>query len=183
VTCSYRFRRRESLIENIATGETFEVENPDMDPLEVCALLVQVGHIQVLFPAAGRQISVAVKAPCTYSTVYMRYSRAKEKCTFLKKRCRVYGISYGKKQPNVYGGVHRMCNVYCTTRLTSPLQEDFALLLPDIKSKQYKLVSAAVTFPMRWSLPQKMNRRMNVIHGPVPFYQTVTPPPPGQCLI
>jgi len=86
-----RFRRRESLIENIATGETFEVENPDMDPLEVCALLVQ---------------------------------------------------------------------------------EDFALLLPDIKSKQYKLVSAAVTFPMRWSLPQKMNRRMNVIHGPVPFYQT-----------
>jgi hypothetical protein len=37
-----RFARSGSLIENIATGETFEVQNPVMDPLEVCALLVQV---------------------------------------------------------------------------------------------------------------------------------------------
>jgi len=52
------------------------------------------------------------------------------------------------------------------------MQEDFAILLPDLKSGQYKLMAAAVAFPMRWSLQQKMGRRMNVIHGPVPFYQT-----------
>lgn len=46
-------------------------------------------------------------------------------------------------------------------------------MLPDLKSGQYKLMAAAVAFPMRWSLQQKMGRRMNVIHGPVPFYQTV----------
>jgi hypothetical protein len=32
----------------------------------------------------------------------------------------------------------------------------------------------------RWSLHQKINRRMNVIHGPVPFYQTVCTPPHGR---
>ena len=53
------------------------------------------------------------------------------------------------------------------------MQEDLCLLLPDPRCKQYKLVSAAVLFPMRWSLVQKINRRMSVIHGPVPFYHQV----------
>lgn len=50
------------------------------------------------------------------------------------------------------------------------VQEDFLLLSKD-ETGSYRLDSAFVAFPMRWSLAAKLGRPMQAIHTPVPGYQ------------
>ncbi|MEL6769124.1 MAG: DUF3445 domain-containing protein [Pseudomonadota bacterium] len=47
---------------------------------------------------------------------------------------------------------------------------DFCILLPDPESGEYRLAGAALCFPARWSLAEKMGRPLTAIHAPVPDY-------------
>lgn len=51
--------------------------------------------------------------------------------------------------------------------------EDWCLLLPDPEAGEYRLVSAVLCFPSRWSLAQKLGRPLTAIHTPVPDYAEV----------
>lgn len=48
------------------------------------------------------------------------------------------------------------------------VQEDLCILEAD--GEEYKLTAATLCFPSRWSLSEKMGRRMSGIHTPVPDY-------------
>lgn len=44
-----RFKRTsDNELQNLATGDVFKLDHPDLDPLEVCSLLVQVHHLPEL---------------------------------------------------------------------------------------------------------------------------------------
>ena len=61
-----------------------------------------------------------------------------------------------------------------TSSLTGTLatwQEDLCILLPSPADGKLRLVAGLVSFPMRWSLLDKMGHEMHRIHKPVPFYQ------------
>ncbi|MEM6679654.1 MAG: DUF3445 domain-containing protein [Pseudomonadota bacterium] len=51
--------------------------------------------------------------------------------------------------------------------------DDLCLLVPDAASAEYRLAGAALCFPSRWSLAEKMGRPMTAIHEPVPDYDAV----------
>ncbi|MEO0763611.1 MAG: heme-dependent oxidative N-demethylase subunit alpha family protein, partial [Pseudomonadota bacterium] len=48
--------------------------------------------------------------------------------------------------------------------------EDFCLLTRRDGEAEYRLVAAALCFPSRWSLAEKLGRPMTAIHDPVPDY-------------
>jgi hypothetical protein len=47
-------------------------------------------------------------------------------------------------------------------------QDDFLLMAPG--GEEYRLIAGVLCFPSRWSLQQKLGRRLTDIHGPVPYY-------------
>lgn len=48
--------------------------------------------------------------------------------------------------------------------------DDICLMLPDPASGEYRLAGAALLFPARWSLREKLTRPLTAIHDPVPDY-------------
>lgn len=48
--------------------------------------------------------------------------------------------------------------------------DDLCVLVPDPGAGEYRLAAAALCFPSRWSLAEKMHRPLTAIHDPVPDY-------------
>lgn len=63
--------------------------------------------------------------------------------------------------------VHRADPMATVARLVA---EDFCLLTRRDGEAEYRLVAAALCFPSRWSLAEKLGRPMTAIHDPVPDY-------------
>lgn len=51
------------------------------------------------------------------------------------------------------------------------VQEDLCLMQRDPHAEVYRLVGAAVCFPTRWRIAEKMGKPLSLIHEPVPGYE------------
>jgi len=51
------------------------------------------------------------------------------------------------------------------------VQEDLCLMQWDATTKVYHLIAASLCFPTRWRLADKIGKRLNTIHAPIPGYE------------
>jgi len=51
------------------------------------------------------------------------------------------------------------------------VQEDLCLMQLDPTTRLYRLIGASLCFPTRWRLADKLDKPLNLVHGPVPGYE------------
>ena len=51
------------------------------------------------------------------------------------------------------------------------VQEDLCLMQRNAATKVYHLIAASLCFPTRWRLADKIGKRLNTIHAPIPGYE------------
>lgn len=144
-------------VKPLDTAEWIELDADLPDTLALKGRLLETRH-EAVFAALPEAAEAAQELLLMLSTHLISYFPALFRRRGDRLEADLTGESWDLAQPQLHP-------LEIAGRL---VQEDFCLLLPG--EAGHRLIGAALCFPSRWHLAEKLDRNMGAIHGPVPGF-------------